>query len=143
MPEVEQLVIDHLKGVVSIDDLPPSDALTQTIETPIRDLIENEMNDLRGSPKRQAFQGSGLQNGAITAAVVGIDPALNLMTARLATLLQNRKAELISAARANPKPESWGKRVYNAISVARTIWWLIASLAAIAFWAWNGFAMPF
>ena len=143
VPEVEQLVIDHLNGAVSVADLPATDALTQAVEMPIRELIENEVNELRGSPKRQAFQGSGIHNGAITAAVATIEPTLHLLTARLDTLLQNRKAELISSARASPRTESWGKRAYTAISVARTIWWLIASLAAIVFWAWNGFAMPF
>lgn len=92
--EAEQMVMNHLKGAITSADLPSQDLLFEAVGRPIHALIESEIADLRSSPKRQAFPGSSMCEGAIHTAVANIEPALTVLESRIAAALQNRKAEL-------------------------------------------------
>ncbi|WP_438860414.1 hypothetical protein, partial [Achromobacter spanius] len=67
---------------------------------------------------------------------------------QVATLLRNRQAQLvqaqaaIDAAKPPPKSETPFQRALRLIGVVRSIWWVIAGIAAIGLWAWNGFTLP-
>lgn len=91
---------------------------------------------------------SSINQGAIRAAIAGIAPALAILRTQITTLLRNRQAQLvqaqavIDAAKPVAKSETPFQRALRWINVARSFWWLIAGIAAIALWAWNGFPIP-
>lgn len=150
IPEAEQMVMNHLRGTVTAADLPSPDQLLQAVETPIYSLIDSEISDLRSSSNRAPFfTPSSIQEGAITAAVTGIKPALAVLNSHLLAALQNRRAELISTQRAidattpKSKSETWWQQALRWIGVARNLAWVIGGLVAIALWVWNGFPLPF
>lgn len=147
VPETARLVEHVLQGTSTVSDLPSADQLLHAVETPIRALIDGETADLLDSPKRRAFA-SSINQGAIRAAIAGIEPALAILRTQVATLLRNRQAQLvqaqaaIDAAKPLAKSETPFQRALRWINVARSFWWVAAGIAAIALWAWNGFPIP-
>lgn len=148
IPEILQLVEDHLKGATTAADLPSPEQILQATEPLMHSLIEDEIADLRAAAKRTALT-ADINDGAIAAAITNIKPALATLSTRIQTALQNRKAELITAqsmidaAAPTTKPKSPLQRLLEVVSVARSLWWLFVAIIGIGLWVWNGFSLPF